>query len=154
MDADKLARYLEFNPAWKSFSVYIFGAVIFFAGPFINPEAPISPAVSELIASCFLAFVLVWRYTNVYRVSSEKLVHEFSFPKRGKKEVEINEIRRIDLRRGLTQRALGVAHVRIYIQGKEEPAIKLFGVPDPTGFRDLLVELGAGDERVTGAWRR
>jgi uncharacterized membrane protein YdbT with pleckstrin-like domain len=154
MDTDKLARYLEFNPAWKSFSVYIFGAVIFFVGPLINPEAPIKPALSELIGTCFAAFVLVWRYTNLYRLSADKLVHEFSFPKRGKKEVEIKDIRRIDLRRGLTQRALGVAHIHIYIQGKEEPAIKLFGVPDPNVFRDLLVELGAGDEKVTGAWRR
>ena len=154
MDADKLARYLEFHPAWKSFSVYIFGAVIFFGGPMINPNAPISPALSELIGTCFAAFVLVWRFTNVYRVSAEKLVHEFTFPKRGIHEVEIKDIRRIDLRRGLTQRALGVAHVRIYVHGKEDPAIKLFGVPDPEKFRGLLVELGAGDERVTGAWRR
>jgi uncharacterized membrane protein YdbT with pleckstrin-like domain len=154
MDADKLARYLEFHPAWKSFSVYIFGAVIFFAGPFVNPNAPISPALADLIGTCFLAFVLVWRFTNLYRLSGDKLSHEFSFPKRGKKEVDIKDIRRIDLRRGLTQRALGVAHVHVYVQGKEEPAIKLFGVADPVAFRDLLVELGAGDERVSGAWRR
>lgn len=154
MDPEKLARYLEFHPAWKSFSVYIFGAVIFFVGPLINPDAPIRPALSELIATCFLAFVLVWRFTNLYRVSADKLVHETTFPKRARREIKIKDIRRIDLRRGLTQRALGVAHVRVYVQGKEDPAIKLFGVSDPTKFRDLLVELGASDEKVTGAWRR
>lgn len=154
MASEKLARYLAFKPAWKSFSVYIFGALIFFVGPFINPDAPIRPALSELIGTCFLAFVLVKRYTNLYRMNSEKLVHEYTFPKRDKREVEIKDIRRIDLRRGLTQRALGVAHVHVYVQGKEDPAIKLFGVPDPVKFRDLLLELGASDERVTGAWRR
>lgn len=154
MDADKLARYLEFHPAWKSFSVYIFGAVIFFVGPWINPEAPIRPALAELIGTCFLAFTLVWRFTNLYRLSADKLVHETSFPKRARHEVAIKDIRRIDLRRGLTQRALGVAHVHIYVQGKEGPAIKLFGVSDPVLFRDLLKELGAGDEQITGAWRR
>jgi hypothetical protein len=44
--------------------------------------------------------------------------------------------------------------VHIYVKGKEDPAIKLFGVPDPVLFRNLLKDLSASDEQVTGAWRR
>jgi hypothetical protein len=154
MDAQRLARYLEFHPAWKSFSIYFFGVVIFFVGPIINPDAPIKPALSELIGTCFLAFIIIKRFTNVYRLSADKLSHETSFPKRDLREVAIKDIRRIDLRRGITQRALGVAHVHVYVQGKESPAIKLFGVPDPVQFRDLLIDLGASDEKISGAWRR
>lgn len=154
MDTQRLARYLEFRPAWKSFAVYIFGAVVFFGGPLVNPEAPIRPALSELIGTCFVVFILIQRFTNLYRVSADKFVHETSFPKHRLREVAIKDIRRIDLRRGIIQRFLGVAHVRLYLQGESEPAVKLFGVPQPEQFRELLKDLGASDERVTGAWRR
>ncbi|KMY68391.1 hypothetical protein AAU61_01495 [Desulfocarbo indianensis] len=154
MDAQKLARYLEFRPAWKSFSVYVFGALIFFIGPLINPDAPIRPALAELIGTCFVVFIIIKRFTNIYRLSADKLTHETSFPKHALREVALEDIRRIDLRRGLTQRALGVAHVHVYVQGREDPAIKIFGVAEPDKFKGILMELGAQDERITGAWRR
>jgi membrane protein YdbS with pleckstrin-like domain len=154
MDQKLLATYLEFRPVWKSFSVYIFGAALFFFGPMINPQGPVSPALSELIATLFACFVLIKRYTNIYRVGADAVTHETSFPRHRVVTLPIEQIGRIDLRRGITQRLLGVAHVHLYRKGEEEPAIRLFGVPRPDDFRRLLLELGASDQPVYGAFRR
>jgi len=154
MASSQFARYVEFRPAWKSFGVYFLGAAIFFLGPLVNPQAPLSPAVSDLIGTCFLVFIAFQRFTKIYRLGAEQLTREISFPKARTDSVKVADIRRVDLRRGLTQRMLGVAHVHVYVEGREDPVLKLFGVPEPEVFRRCLVELGASDARVTGAWRR
>ncbi len=153
MDTKLLARYLEFRPAWPSFAVYIFGAAIFLLGPMINPQAPIRPALSQLLGTCFVAFILLKRFTSLYRIEGGKILAETSFPSRRSQQASIAEITRIDLRRGITQRLMGVAHVHLYTGEGSEPAVKLFGVPRPDEFRRLLLDMGASDRPVTGAWR-
>lgn len=154
MDPASLEEYAQFRPAWPAFAVYFFGVVVFTAGPQINPNTHISPALGQLIGSLFLAFILVKRFCNLYRVGPAAVSLESTFPRRGLKEVPVEQIRRIDLRRGITQRLLGVAHVHLYVEGQEAPALKLFGVPRPERFRQLLLDLGAQDQQVLGAWRR
>lgn len=154
MDPASLEEYAEFRPAWQAFAVYLFGVVVFTAGPQLNPNTHISPALGQLIGSLFLAFILIKRFGNLYRVGPEGVSVETTFPRRGQKEAPVERIRRIDLRRGISQRLLGVAHVHIYLEGQETPALKLFGVPRPERFRQLLLDLGAQDQPVLGAWRR
>lgn len=154
MDHTALEQYAEFRPAWQAFAVYFFGVLVFFAGPQINPDTCISPAIGELIGSLFLAFIMVKRFTNLYRVGAKQVSHEGTLPKWHLEEVAIEQIQRIDLRRGISQRLLGVAHVHIYVEGRETPMLKLFGVSRPERFRQLLLDLGAQDQQVLGAWRR
>jgi uncharacterized membrane protein YdbT with pleckstrin-like domain len=154
MNPADLERFSDFRPAWPAFAVYFFGVLVFLAGPMVNPEAVVSPALGQLLASLFLAFILIRRLGSRYRVQAEQVVAEISLPARKTSRAAIAEIRRIDLRRGLTQRLLGVAHVHLYVEGQEEPAVRLFGVPRPEAFRQLLLDLGARDERVYGAWRK
>jgi uncharacterized membrane protein YdbT with pleckstrin-like domain len=149
-----LEHYAEFRPSWPAFAVYLLGVVIFTAGPQINPDTHISPALGQLLSSLFLAFILIKRFGNLYLVEPKGVTVESTFPKRRQIQAPMEKIRRIDLRRGLSQRLLGVAHVHIYLEGQEEPALKLFGVPQPERFRQLLLDLGAKDEQVLGAWRR
>ena len=149
-----LEQYADFRPAWPAFAVYFLGVVIFLAGPMVNPEAVVSPALGQLLASLFLAFILVRRLGSRYRVGAGEVVAEITLPMRRTSRAAIAEIRRIDLRRGMTQRLLGVAHVHLYVEGREGPAVRLFGVPRPEAFRQLLLDLGARDERVYGAWRK
>ena len=154
MDKEIYAVYREFRPSWQSFGVYFLGAVIFAVGPVINPEARISPALSQLLCTLFLGFILVKRFTTIYKLDHEKISALLTFPSSRTRQAPLDQIRRIDLRRGLTQRLLKVAHVHIYIEGKEEPAVKIFGVPQPDQFKALLLEMGARDQPVHGAWRR
>jgi len=154
MNPADLEEYAEFRPAWPAFAVYFFGMVVFMAGPQLNPDTHISPALGQLLASLFLAFILIKRYGSLYRVGPEGVTVESTFPSRQVRQAAMDQIRRIDLRRGISQRLLGVAHMHIYVVGQEGPALKLFGVPRPEGFRQLLLDLGAKDEQVLGAWRR
>lgn len=149
-----IKRYQVFRPAWQAFGVYFFGAALFIFGPWINPEAPISPALANLVATCFLAFIFVKRFTSLYGVTAQEVSVSTTFPTRRAISVCIADITRVDLRRGLSQRMLKVAHVWIYQKGGEEPSLKLFGVPEPEKFKQMLLDLGAGDRVVTGAWRR
>ena len=123
-------------------------------GPRYNPQAPIGPALGQLLSTCFLAFILIKRFTNLYGVQGGDLVWRSSFPKSVSVSVPVEQIGRIDLRRGITQRMLNVAHVHIYRAGESEPAVRLFGVADPNAFRDYLLENGASDQKVHGAWRK
>ncbi len=154
MNPADLEEFAAFRPAWPAFAVYFFGVLVFTAGPQLNPNTHISPALGQLIASLFLAFILIKRFANLYRVGPQGLTHESTFPGRHQEHVTMEQIRRIDLRRGISQRLLGVAHVHIYVEGKEAPALKIFGVPRPESFRRLLLDLGARDDQVLGAWRR
>lgn len=154
MNPADLEQFSDFRPAWPAFGVYFFGVVVFLAGPMVNPEAVISPALGQFLASLCLAFIIIRRMGSRYRVEAEQVVAEITLPARKTTRAAIADIRRIDLRRGATQRLLGVAHVHIYVEGQEDPAVKLFGVPRPEAFRQLLLDLGAQDERVYGAWRK
>lgn len=154
MNLDKMERYRQFRPAWQSFGVYFFGVALFLAGPMINPQAVIRPALSQLLATLCLGYIILKRFCNLYQIQGGELSALGTFPFSKKSSAPIEKISRIDLRRGLTQRLLGVAHVYIYVEEEPEPALKLFGVPGPEDFKKLLLELGAGDQTVTGAWRR
>jgi uncharacterized membrane protein YdbT with pleckstrin-like domain len=145
--------YRAFRPPWQAFGVYYFGVFIFLAGPQINPDTFISPALGQLLASIIAGFILVTRFTRVYRVSDDEVEVEKTFPSHHTETVKIKQIRRIDLRRGMSQRFLGVAHVHIYVEGHEAASLKLFGVPKPEKFKQILLDRGAGNERVYGAFR-
>lgn len=154
MKPEAITPYRRFRPTWRAFSVYFLGVVIFGLGPEVNPQAPISPALSHLIASLFLAFILVKRFGSEYFLNEESIRAVTSFPTSRDRSLPVKEINRIDLRRGISQRLLRVAHVHIYRQNQAEPVVKLFGVPDPEVFRKVLLDLGAGDQQVYGAWRK
>ncbi len=154
MDLQAAEKFKSFRPSWQSFGVYIFGAVVLGVGPMLNPNTVISPAVGQLFATLFVAFILIKRMTNLYQVSSEGILAATSFPKNHVEVVKMDDVRRIDLRRAISQRVLGVAHVHIYVEGQDGPAIKLFGVTEPAKFKQLLLDYGATDTPVYGAFRK
>lgn len=154
MDQAVAEKFRSFRPSWQSFGVYIFGAVVLGVGPMLNPTTYISPAVGQLLATLFIAFVLIKRMTNLYQVAPDSVLAATSFPKNKVDIVKIKDISRIDLRRAISQRVLGVAHVHIYVKGQETPVLKIFGVTEPAKFKQLLIDYGAGDKPVYGAFRK
>lgn len=154
MNQDAIGMFGSFRPAWQSFGVYFFGVLVLGVGPIINPDTHISPALGQLLASLFLAFILIKRQTSLYELTPSELRASSSFPKYKTTSVKVADITRVDLRRGLAQRALGVAHVHVYVHGQDTPTIKLFGVAQPVNFKQLLMSLGAGDTPRHGAFRR
>lgn len=149
-----IGEFAEFRPSWQSFGVWYFGIFIFLAGPQINPETWVSAALGQLIASIIAAYVIIVRFTRIYRVMPDTLEVERTFPSHVKSVVKISDIVRVDVRRGMAQRALGVAHVYVYAKGPEgELVLRLHGVPRPARFKQVLVDRGAGDQRVYGAFR-
>ncbi len=154
MSPTPIGEFAEFRPSWQSFGVWYFGIFIFLAGPQINPHTWVSAALGQLIASLMAAYVVIIRFTRIYRVMPDSLEVERSFPSHVKNEVKITDITRVDLRRGMAQRVLGVAHVYVYAQGPEgEQVLRLYGVPRPARFKQVLLDRGAGDQRVLGAFR-
>lgn len=154
MSQEAAAYFRKFRPAWKAFGVYIVGVALFSIGPMINPDAPISPALSQLLATCFAGFIIIKRMTCLYEVDGDYVRAAISFPMRKSMEAHIPDITRIDLRRGLSNRLLGVSHVHIYVNDQPQPVVRLFGVDQPALLKKLLLDKGANDTVVTGAWRR
>ena len=154
MDLQAAEKFKSFRPSWQSFGVYIFGAAVLGIGPELNPNTIISPAVGQLLATLFVAFILIKRMTNLYQVSPDGVLAATSFPKNHVEVIKMRDIKRIDLRRAISQRALGVAHVHIYVEGQDGPTMKLFGVTEPAKFKQLLLDYGASDTPVYGAFRK
>lgn len=149
-----IGEFAEFRPSWQSFGVWYFGIFIFLAGPQINPETWVSDALGQLIATLIAAYVVIIRFTRMYRVTPETLEVERTFPSHVKQEVKIADITLVDLRRGMSQRLLGVAHVHVHAKGPDGGVVlRLHGVRNPARFKQVLVDRGAGDERVYGAFR-
>ncbi|ADK86503.1 hypothetical protein Deba_3150 [Desulfarculus baarsii DSM 2075] len=154
MDQTASRQFSAFRPSWQGFGVYFLGVIVLGGGPLINPDTHISPALGQLLATCFLAFILIKRFTTLYQVTADELTAQSSFPKNRLDRAPIARITRIDLRRAIIQRLLGVAHVHVYIDGEQTPAVKLFGVAQPQKLKQLLLDLGASDTPVYGAFRR
>ncbi|MCF8033827.1 MAG: PH domain-containing protein [Desulfarculaceae bacterium] len=149
-----IGRFMEFRPSWQSFGVWYFGIFLFLVGPLVNPDTFISEAAGQLIASLLAAYVIVTRFTRIYRVSQDTVEVERSFPSHLKQTAPIVNITRVDLRRGIAQRVMNVAHVHLHVKSPEgEQVLRLSGVPSPDRFRRVLLDRGAGDERVYGAFR-
>ena len=154
MSQTPIGRFLEFRPAWQSFGVWYFGIFIFLVGPRVNPDTFISEGMGEFIATLMGAYVFITRFTRMYRVSQKRVEVERSFPSHKKQSVAIADITRVDVRRGMVQRLLNVAHVHLHAKGPQgEEMLRLSGVPQPAQFKKILLERGAGDERVYGAFR-
>lgn len=146
-------RYAIFRPAWSAFAVYFLGAAIFLTGPQVNPQAFIGPKLGLLLGLAFLAFIFIKRYSVQYKVDLSEITVTSALPWGSDSQAVIKEITRIDLRRSLVHRLLDVAHIHIYINGQDSPQVRLFGVPEPFELKNLLLDRGARDQIVTGAWR-
>ena len=150
--SSRVGKYASFRPAWPSFTVYLLGAFIFFTGPQYNPEALIGFWPGLILGIGFASFTIFKRFTVLYSLSSTEL-QKISYLPGGLTKINVEQISRIDLHRGLLHRILDVAHIHIYVDNQDAPAMRLFGVSEPGKFKETLLGMGAKDHIKRGAWR-
>jgi uncharacterized membrane protein YdbT with pleckstrin-like domain len=142
-----------FRPAWRSFVVFWVAAFAFVVGPLANPRATVKWPVGIPIAIVCLAAAVGLRYTRRYRVTADAVEAEFALTGQPPQRARIDDIIRVDVRRGIIHRALGMAHVHLHTGSAQGVAVRMFGVLHALDFKEYLLERGASDDGVTGMWR-
>ncbi len=144
---------VEFRPAWRSFVVFWAAAFLLTVGPLANPRAAIKwPVGIPISAGCVVAAVVL-RYTRRYRLTGDRVEAEFSLLGTEPQHAEIKDIIRIDVRRGVIHRLLGMAHVHLHTRAADGVAVRMFGVLHPLDLKEYLLQQGASDDQATGMWR-
>lgn len=144
---------VEFRPAWRSFVVFWVAALLLTVGPLVNPRAAIKWPVGIPISVGCVAVAVGLRYTRRYRLSGDRVEAEFSLTGTAPQHAEIKDITRVDVRRGVIHRLLGMAHVHLHTRAADGVAVRMFGVLHPLDFKQYLLEQGASDDEATGMWR-
>ena len=127
---------------------------MFALGPFINPEAPIKPRQGLPIAVACVVVAVAARMTTRYRLTDTTIEAFRTLPGVGGHDVvQIADIVRVDVRRGIIHRLLNIARVHLLTSLDAPPALRMTGVTKPLEFKELLMSRGASDDGATGMWR-
>ena len=123
---------LTIRPAWKSYFVFYAAIVIFGFGPLLNPEAGLKPSLGAAIALLLVFFVIYRKITTRYRVTSARVIRETVGLGLGvKKDLPLEEIASISVRRGITHRFLGIGHLHFQARSSNQPDLWWFGITNP-----------------------
>lgn len=77
------------------------------------------------------------RYTN-WSLTSDRLIERRGFLASHRREMELADVRSIEVDRSFTQRLLGIGDVMIASAASADFIIKLSDVPDPEGIAEML----------------
>jgi membrane protein YdbS with pleckstrin-like domain len=129
-------------PSWWHFTRQIIGAIVLaFAGLFISfrPQVDFRLGLG-LIAAAALMITLATlhrRYTS-WSLTSDRLIERRGVLASHRREMELADVRSIEVDRSFAQRLLGIGNVMIASAASSDFIIKLYDVPDPEGIAEML----------------
>jgi len=129
-----------FRPAWSSYFVFYVAAALFILGPMYNPEYAPYRVQGLVVSALILAFVVLRRSTTLYIWKEDGFLINNGIPHSRDEEIPFGNISTVELRRGLTQRMLGIGNVALHLKSPEGQVRVLYGVRAPVQFRDRLAQ--------------
>ena len=90
------------------------------------------------IAAAFLVVPYVKTLASEFSVSSERAVQRTGLISRSTSEVELSDVRNVQVSQGALQRLLGVGDVLISSAGQGGFEIRFVGIADPQGVADTV----------------
>jgi uncharacterized membrane protein YdbT with pleckstrin-like domain len=123
---------LTIRPAWKSYFVFYAAIVIFGFGPVLNPDVGLKPSLGRAVALLLVFFVIYRKKTTKYRVTSARVIRETGGLGLGiNKDLPLEEIASISVRRGITHRLLGIGHLQFQARSSNQLDLWWFGITNP-----------------------
>ena len=105
-----------------------------------NPEYAPYRVQGLFISALILVFVILRRTTTLYAWKEDGLTINNGIPRAQDEEVPFANISGVELRRGLTQRMLGVGNVALHLKTPPGEVRILYGVRSPVQFRERLMQ--------------
>lgn len=129
-------------PSWWHFmgsliliAIFTIGGVLALAFP--HGEPAISVLLFALAGFLFLMVSLARRYTS-WSLTSDRLIERSGLLTRHRREMELADVRSIEVDRSLMQRMLGLGNVAIASAASADFMIRLWDIPDPERMAEIL----------------
>jgi hypothetical protein len=140
--ANRVREGLSLKPSWKSYFVFYVAIFIFGAGPFINPEAPLSREAGFLIAAVLAAFILLIRKYSGYHFGDGMFSRQFGGGNLVQvKKMPLEEIASVTVRRGVVHRLVGIGHLHFEPKSSGSPDLWWFGLDRPFEVKKRVEEI-------------
>jgi uncharacterized membrane protein YdbT with pleckstrin-like domain len=127
-------------PSWWRFSAnFIFAALLFAASIGLVTKSQQVPAAAALGLSFVVAMVAIFRRRSTsWSITSERLIEYRGILFRRRREVELADIRSVEVNRRLIQRMLGLGNVLVASAASADFMIKLEDVVNPDEVAETL----------------
>jgi uncharacterized membrane protein YdbT with pleckstrin-like domain len=135
---------MRVHPAWWHFiGAIIFSCILVMAGFAVRFKYPDTNAwaVSLLlfaIAAAHLVMTALRRHFISWSLTSERVIESTGILARHRREMELADVRSVDVEQRFMQRAMGVGNIIIASAASADYAIRLYDVPDPEGVAETL----------------
>lgn len=106
----------------------------------LNPEYGPYRVQGLLISALILIFVVLRRSTTLYKWKENGITVNNGIPHGRDDEIPFGNISEVELRRGLTQRMLGIGNVALHLKSPAGQVRVLYGIRAPVRFRERLVQ--------------
>ena len=91
-----------------------------------------------LLAALIFGLVSIVRSHTSWSLTSDRLIERRGFLARRRREMELADVRSIEVDRSLTQRMLGLGNVAVASAASADFMIRLFDIPDPERVAEIL----------------
>ncbi len=131
------------RPAWSTFlGSFLLGAILFVVGV-ISPEDPVKFGNAFriiLIAGALAVWgnLLLQRVSVRYEVTSQRAIVERGLLSRHVSEIELANVRDIQLRQSIEQRLLGAGTLEISSAGRDTAEVVFTAIANPDAVKELV----------------
>lgn len=133
-------------PGWSNFLGMLSFAVLLVAGGGAIPFVPAEPVPGIGAASAILiglalvvfAVVVVQRATRRYTVTTQRAIVEQGLLSRHVFEIELANVRDLQLRQSVWERVLGTGTLEISSAGRDTAEVVFAGVPSPDQVKEFV----------------
>jgi len=126
---------------WHFFREIVIAGVLAGAGIYRMITHPGTPALALLMwagAAAVLGMIsLARRYTS-WSLTSDRLIARRGLIASHRREMELSDVRSIEVDRGVMQRMLGLGNVTVASAASTDFVISLFDIPDPERVAEML----------------
>jgi len=133
---------MRVHPAWWHFiGAILFSCILVVAGFAVRLKFPNEWIFSLLlfaIGAAHLALTAMRRRFISWSLTSERVIESKGILARHRREMELADVRSVDVEQRFMQRAMGLGNIIIASAASADYAIKLYDVPDPQGVAETL----------------
>lgn len=133
---------LRVHPAWWHFiGAILISSILIVAGFAARFVHQINWNVSLIlfaVGAAELALTAMRRHFISWSLTSERVIESKGVLSRHRREMELADVRSVDVERRFMQRAMGIGDILIASAASADYAIRLYDVPDPDGVAETL----------------
>lgn len=133
---------MRVNPAWWHFiAAILFSSFLIVAGFALELSYTKDRRLGLLVCAAGiakLAATALRRHFIAWSLTSERVIESKGVLSRHRREMELADVRSVDVERRFMQRTMGIGDIIIASAASADYAIRLYDVPDPEGVAETL----------------